>query len=103
MSMAQDTLTSVPGLEVGMLAEELGDLGLDGLRQKSTSAVAKNFYQRMPRRQLPCHSSRIACGAAGNHSQGGPNCMCTVDQYSGRGTPTVRSPRELERAPQPAV
>ncbi len=50
MAMAHDTLMPVPGLEVGMLAEELGDLSLYGLRQKSTGAVAKNFCQRVRER-----------------------------------------------------
>src|SRR4051794_34261771 len=41
------TLAAVFGLSVGMAAEEGGDLGLDGLRQQGSRALAQNFGERV--------------------------------------------------------
>src|SRR5215207_3098322 len=50
MAMAHQPLTAVFGLSVGMAAEEGCDLGLDGLRQQSSRALAQNFGERVGER-----------------------------------------------------
>ena len=45
--VTHDALQSILGREVGMLAKELGDLGLNGLGEQSTSAIAQDICGRI--------------------------------------------------------
>src|SRR4051812_29249474 len=47
MAMAHQPLAAILGVRVGMAAEEGRDLGLDGLRQQGSGALAQNFGQRV--------------------------------------------------------
>ena len=47
MPMAHQPLAAVVGQLVGMAAEQGGNLGLDGLRQQRSRAVAQNLGQRI--------------------------------------------------------
>jgi len=40
-----NALVAVPGLQIGMLAEKVRDLGLDRLGQKGTCPVAQDFCE----------------------------------------------------------
>jgi hypothetical protein len=41
--MAHDALVAVRGLQIGMLAEKVRDLGLDRLGQQSSRPIAQDF------------------------------------------------------------
>ena len=43
MTVADDALVAVLGLQIGMLAEKVRDLGLDRLAQQSTRPIAQDF------------------------------------------------------------
>ena len=45
--MADDTLATVLGPKIAMIVEELGNLGLDGLRQQSARSIAQTFGERI--------------------------------------------------------
>ncbi|WGR93441.1 hypothetical protein MTX26_27225 [Bradyrhizobium sp. ISRA443] len=45
--MADDALVAVRSLQIGMLAEKVGDLGLDRLRQQSTRPITQDFPELM--------------------------------------------------------
>src|SRR5712675_211642 len=45
VTVADDALVAVPGLQIGMLAEKVRDLGLDRLGQKGTCPVAQDFCE----------------------------------------------------------
>src|SRR4051812_27082714 len=47
MAMAHQPLAAILGVRVGVAAEEGRDLGLDGLRQQGSGALAQNFGQRV--------------------------------------------------------
>ena len=47
MAMAHQPLAAVFGVLVGVAAEEGCDLGLDGLRQQRSRALAQNFGERV--------------------------------------------------------
>src|SRR5215212_7727476 len=47
MTMAHQPLAAVFGLSVGVAAKEGCDLGLDGLRQQRSRALAQNFGERI--------------------------------------------------------
>ena len=50
MAVTHDAGTPVLGLEIGVLGEELGDLGLDGLGEQGARPVAQNFGERVVER-----------------------------------------------------
>jgi hypothetical protein len=43
VTVADDALVAVRGLQIGMLAEKVRDLGLDCLGQQSTRAITQDF------------------------------------------------------------
>ena len=45
MAVAHDPLAPIRGLEIGVLAERVGNLRLDGLREQSPRARAQNFSE----------------------------------------------------------
>ena len=45
MAMAHDALVAILGLEIGMQAEGIGDLGLDRPGEQSTGPVAQDFRE----------------------------------------------------------
>src|SRR2546421_4483937 len=45
VTVADDALVAVPGLQIGMLAEKVCDLGLDRLGKKGTCPVAQDFCE----------------------------------------------------------
>jgi hypothetical protein len=45
MAMADNPFVAVLGLQIGMLGEEIGDLGLYGLRQQGASPLPENFSE----------------------------------------------------------
>jgi len=47
MPVAHEALKSVRGFERGVLGEEIGNLGLDGLRQQGAGALAQDIGQRI--------------------------------------------------------
>src|SRR4051794_22134989 len=47
MAMAHQPLAAILGVRVGVAAEEGCDLGLDGLRQQGSRALAQNFGERI--------------------------------------------------------
>src|SRR4051812_49979402 len=47
MAMAHQPLAAILGVRVGVAAEEGCDLGLDGLRQQGSGALAQNFGERI--------------------------------------------------------
>ena len=47
MPVANDADPSIVGLQIGMLGEELGDLGLDSLSQKGARPIAQNLGKRI--------------------------------------------------------
>lgn len=47
VTVADDALVAVRSLQIGMLAEKVGDLGLDRLRQQSTRPITQDFPELM--------------------------------------------------------
>src|SRR5229473_3299906 len=45
VTVADDALVAVPGLQIGMLVEKVSDLGLDRLGEKGTGPVAQDFCE----------------------------------------------------------
>jgi len=43
VTVADDALVAVPGLQIGMLVEKVRDLGLDRPREQGTGPVAQDF------------------------------------------------------------
>src|SRR5215207_719335 len=43
VTVADDALVAVPGLQIGMLAEKVRDFGLDRLGQQGTGPIAQDF------------------------------------------------------------
>jgi hypothetical protein len=65
MTVTHQAVAAVIGLEIGVLGQERGDFGLDGLGEQAARAVAKNFGERIAKPKFwtgmadsPCISTR---------------------------------------------